>query len=150
MIELSLGFYSASSVNPVLSEGIMPALCDSCNEVPQGIWTAQQKGIFFVPRSPAAGAASHKLIFLLREQLPGSTWSKCYLSVSALFQHFLPLPQISSLCVHGAWRQKGGRVLPIREPLASRNWLMLLTSAELGHHDVVRSQSSHLPLFTIR
>jgi hypothetical protein len=41
-------------------------------------------------------------------------------------------------------------VLLIREPLANRNWLMLLTSAELGHHDVVRSQEVSLALFTIR
>lgn len=45
MLELSLGFYYAGLVNPVLSEVIMPVLCDSCNAVPQGAWTAQQKGV---------------------------------------------------------------------------------------------------------
>lgn len=51
-------------------------------------------------------------------------------------KHFLPL--LVSFCVCMG-KQKRGRVLLIREPLASRNWLVFLTLAELGHHDVVRS-----------
>lgn len=149
MIELSLGFYYAGSVNPALSEDIRPALCDSCTEVPQGIWTVQQKGFFFFFDLVALQQEqpwAHKLIFLLREQLPGTTWNKCYLSVSAFFQ-----PSISCLCWYSLCVCMGLRwVLLIREPLANRNWLMLLTSAELGHHDVVRSQEVSLALFTIR
>lgn len=37
-----------------------------------------------------------------------------------------------SMCVHKAWKQRGGWDLLVREPLVSKKWLMLLTAAELG------------------
>lgn len=88
MIELSLGFYYASSVNPVVSEG-MPALYDSCNEVPQGVWGAQQKGRFCTLQS--CSRSSHTLN--VEQMLP---LYFCPLPV----KHFLPM-LVSSLCVHG-------------------------------------------------
>lgn len=52
--------------------------------------------------------------------------------------------------VHGAWKQKGGLALLIREPLVSRKWLLLLTSAELGFPDVLWRQEVSVALRTVR
>lgn len=62
-------------------------------------------------------------------------------------QAFPVFAGILSVCIGLGNRRE---VLMIREPLASRNRLMLLTSAELGHHGVVRSQEVSLALFTVR
>lgn len=42
--------------------------------------------------------------------------------------------------VYGAWTQKRGLALLIREALVSRKWLLLLTSAELGFPGVLWRQ----------
>lgn len=68
----------------------------------------------------------------------------CLLPLSA--RHFPPLP------VHCPYVQGEGvgvLVLLIRESLASRKWLLLLTSAESGYPDVVRRQEVSDALLTI-
>lgn len=98
MIELSLGFYYASSVNPVVSEG-MPPLCDSCNEVPQGVWAAQQKGRFLY-LAVLQQQQPHADLLNVEQMLP---LYLCPLPV----KHFLPM-LVSSLCVHGEAEARTG------------------------------------------
>lgn len=52
--------------------------------------------------------------------------------------------------VHGAWKQKGGLALLIKEPLVSRKWLLLLTSAELGFPYVLWRQEVSVAPRTVR